>query len=60
MAPFFPDVSSAGTGVCGRGHAEAQNCSWGKLNLVSAFLQLIIVRAIAFFGRLNPKATRSS
>jgi hypothetical protein len=32
---------SAGTGACGRGHAEAQDCSWGKLNLVSDFLQAI-------------------
>jgi hypothetical protein len=32
----------AGTGACGRGHAEAQDCSWGKLNLISDFLQEIV------------------
>jgi hypothetical protein len=30
---------SAGTGACGRGRADAQDCSWGKLNLISDFLQ---------------------
>jgi hypothetical protein len=28
-------------GACGRGHAEAQGGSWGKLNLISDFLQEI-------------------
>jgi hypothetical protein len=39
---FSPSFSlalrGAGTGACGRGHAEGQDCSWGKLNLVSDFL----------------------
>jgi len=39
---------SAGTGACGPGHAEAQDCSWGKLSLVSDFLQEIVVRAVPF------------
>jgi hypothetical protein len=54
----FPGVRSAGTGACGRGHAEAQDCSWGKLNLVSDFLQWIVVRAVPL-GRFNPKAACS-
>jgi hypothetical protein len=29
-------------------HAEAQDCSWGKLNLFSDFLQEIVVRAVSF------------
>ena len=45
---LFPGVSSAGTGACGRGHAEAQACSWGKLNLVSDFRQWFVVRAVSF------------
>ena len=40
----FPGVRSAGTGACGRGHAEAQDCSRAKLTLVSDFLQEIVVR----------------
>ena len=32
----------------GRGHVEAQDCSWGKLNLFSDFLQEIAVRALPF------------
>jgi hypothetical protein len=40
---FFPrgfsPLRRAGTGACGRGHAEAQDCSWGELNLTSDFLQ---------------------
>jgi hypothetical protein len=39
----FPGVRSAGTGACGRGHAEAQDCSRGKLNLISVFQQQIVV-----------------
>ena len=36
----FPLTSGGpGTGACGRGHAEAQDCSWAKLTLVSDFLQ---------------------
>jgi hypothetical protein len=38
-------------------HTEAQNYSWDKRNLISDFLQDIVVRAVPF-GRLNPKATR--
>src|SRR6202050_1423257 len=36
----------AGRRARGRGHAEAQNCSWGTLNLVSDFLQESVVRAV--------------
>src|SRR5271154_6885330 len=43
--PFFTGVRSAGTGACGRGHAEAQDYSSGKLNLISDFLQGIVLRA---------------
>jgi hypothetical protein len=45
LAPFSLALRGAGTGACGRGHAEAQDCSWGKLKLVSDFLQEILVRA---------------
>src|SRR6476660_272747 len=38
-------MKGAGTGARGRGHAEAQNRSWGKLSLVSDFPQQTIVRA---------------
>jgi hypothetical protein len=38
-APFPWRYESATTGACGRGHAEAQDCSCGKLNLISDFLQ---------------------
>jgi hypothetical protein len=34
---------------------EAQKYSWGKLNSISDFLQLIVARAVRL-GRLNPKA----
>jgi hypothetical protein len=37
--PFSLASKGAGTGACRRGHAEAQDCSWGKLNLISDFLQ---------------------
>ena len=36
---FCPGVRSATTGARGRGHAEAPDCSWGKLNRISDFLQ---------------------
>jgi hypothetical protein len=42
---FLRGVGAAGTGTGGRGHAEAQDCSWGKLNLASDFLQEIVVGA---------------
>jgi hypothetical protein len=35
-------------GSCGRGHAETQDCSWGKLNLISNFLQEFVVRPLPF------------
>jgi hypothetical protein len=38
----------ARNGSLGRGHVEAQDCSWGKLNLVSDFLKSIVVRAVPF------------
>ncbi|HWY82327.1 MAG TPA: hypothetical protein VNY10_10435 [Roseiarcus sp.] len=34
---------------------ERPNCSWGKLNLISDFLQSIVVPAVPF-DSLNPKA----
>src|ERR1700679_2477543 len=43
---FLPGVRSATTGARGRGHAEGQDCSRGKLNLVSVFLQKSVVRAV--------------
>jgi hypothetical protein len=48
IARFSRGVRGAGTGACGRRHAEAQDCSWGKLTLVSDFQQLIVVRAVPF------------
>jgi hypothetical protein len=54
---FSLALRGAGTGACGRGHAEAQDFLWGKLTLASDFLQEIVVRAVVF-GPLNPKATR--
>jgi hypothetical protein len=41
---FFPRAlcpmgRRAGTAARGRGHAEAQDCPWGKLNLITDFLQ---------------------
>jgi hypothetical protein len=54
----FSLSSSAGAETPEREPAEGQDCSWGKLNLLSAFLQEIGARAVPF-GRLNPKATRS-
>jgi hypothetical protein len=41
---FLPGVGAAGTGACGRGHAETQDFSWGKLTLDSDFQQEIAVR----------------
>jgi hypothetical protein len=39
-------LRAAGTGACVRGHAEAQDCSRSNLNLISDFLQQIVVRAL--------------
>jgi hypothetical protein len=36
---FTPAERRGGTEAYGRSHSEAQDCSCGKLNLVSAFLQ---------------------
>jgi hypothetical protein len=67
-AKAFLDASSAarGAGMGARGFdmRQGQDCSWGKLNLISVFLQWIVVRQRLSsepfsFGRLNPKATRS-
>jgi hypothetical protein len=35
LGASFVASRGVGTGARGRGHAEAQNCSWGKLSLVS-------------------------
>jgi hypothetical protein len=40
-------LRGAGTGESGRGHSESAGLSLGELNLVSDFLQEIIVRARA-------------
>ena len=34
-----PRLTVAAPGACGRGHAEAQDCSWGKLNSISDYPQ---------------------
>ena len=52
-----PRVEKRPDGGCGRGYAEAQDCSWGELTLVSDFVQDIAVKAAP--RRLNPKAARS-
>jgi hypothetical protein len=43
LEEFFASLSvalrGAGMGARGRGHAEAQDCSWDKLNRFSDFLQ---------------------
>jgi hypothetical protein len=43
---LLPDVERRRDGACGRGHAEAQDCSRGKLSLFSDFLQKFAVRAL--------------
>ena len=48
FSALVPGVRSAGTGACGRGYAEAQDYSWGKLNLASDFPQEIVVRIVSF------------
>jgi hypothetical protein len=66
-AKAFLDASpprEAGMGARGPDMRQGQDCSWGKLNLISVFLQWIVVRQRLSsepfpFGRLNPKATRS-
>jgi hypothetical protein len=51
----FPLTSGgAGTGACGRGHAEAQDWSWAKHTLVSDCLQTTIVRGFCRSGELAP------
>jgi hypothetical protein len=39
FSPRFSPSRTTGMGAGNRGHAEAQDCSWGELNLVSDFLQ---------------------
>ena len=52
-------MRSARVRACGRGHAEAPDCSWGKLTLVSDFLQPIVVRAVvAKSGLRRPSTAR--
>jgi hypothetical protein len=43
-----PRGKTHGNGSCGRGRAETQDCSWGKLNLISNFLQEFVVRPLPF------------
>jgi hypothetical protein len=45
---FSLTLRGAGTGACGRGHAEGQDCSRGKLNQISDFLQEIVVQPTSF------------
>jgi hypothetical protein len=52
----FPWRYKRRKGSRGRGHAEAQDCSWRKLNPVSDFLQEIVVRAVP----LRPPQSKSS
>jgi hypothetical protein len=54
---LFHGLRGAATGARGRGHAEAQDCSWGELNLVSAFLQEIVIRGVSF---RTPRSKSSS
>ena len=56
FSALFRGVTSAGKGAGGRGHAEAQDCSWRKLNPVPDFLQEIVVRAVP----LRPPQSKSS
>jgi hypothetical protein len=51
-------VQSSGSDARGRGDREGQGWSSGKFNLVSDFLQTIVVRAIPV-GRFSPKPTHS-
>jgi hypothetical protein len=46
IARFFRDVEKRRSGSPRSWHMEAQDCSWGKLNLVSDFLQEIVIRAV--------------
>jgi hypothetical protein len=39
FARLSPALRGAATGACGLGDAEAQDCSCGKLSLVSDYLQ---------------------
>jgi hypothetical protein len=51
----FPWRSKRQNGRLWSWHAEAQDCSWAELNLVSDFLQEIIVPEIVVRAvRLNP------
>jgi hypothetical protein len=52
------DVRSPGGGAGGRGHTEGQDYSSRKSNLISDFLQTIVVRAV-LVRLLSPKPTRS-
>ena len=57
---IFPrafSLGSAEAGAGGRGHAEAPDCSWGKLTLVSDFLQPIVVRAVGAKSRFRRPST---
>src|ERR1700677_668553 len=56
IARFFRGVEKRRSGSPRSWHMEAQDCSWGKLNLIPVFLQLIVVRAVPF-GRF--KQTRA-
>jgi hypothetical protein len=59
LAPFPGVERTPGRKHAIFGHAEAQDRSWGKLTLISDFLQEIVARA-APFDRLNPAAPRLS
>jgi hypothetical protein len=48
FASLFRVLRRAATGRRDRGHAEAQDCSWVKLNHVSDFLQHAVTLAFPF------------
>jgi hypothetical protein len=54
FAALFPGVRSAGTGASWRGHAEEQECSCGKLNLILFFSSKLSSERFSF-GQLQPK-----
>jgi hypothetical protein len=55
---FFPSIERRRNRSLQVWHAETQDYSWGKITLVSDFLQLIA--EVLLFGRLNLKAARVS
>jgi hypothetical protein len=48
-------LGADGTGACGRGHVEGQDSSWGEPNLISDFLQEIVIRAVSLSAASTQK-----